>query len=309
VSAASGSFLRRLQGKFDTHHDFTSSVRQRAIADLACVVSLTVLGIYFLAIGPWGWELTIPSGAGIAIICLWCLGLTGMVLCSSLPGVVARVLRQIGEGPAIEGSDEPDWLTRVRKYLYYPSAFATFLATAIGIEVSGGLVNSPFTSVFFGGILGAQQLSRYRLSSMVFILFGVLSSGLMALYEAAFGVPDQPPAPPELGFFALAASFLLAAICTHVAKPTNYQAKGQFPPPTHAELYRVPSENSWRFSLHHGGTRLDTTLDLTPGSSAQEAEDCLTAIVLSLCVSGQHRVEWHTEGGPERRIGYVRKTT
>jgi hypothetical protein len=309
VKAASGSLLRRLQGKFDTHHDFTSSVRQRAIADLACVVALTMLGLYFLAIGPWGWELTIPSGAGIAIVCLWCLGIAGMVLSSSLPGVVLRALRQLGEGPAIEGADEPDWLTRVRKYLYYPAAYAIFLATAIGIEVSGGLVNSPFTSVFFAGILGAQQLSRYRLGSMVFIIFGVLATGLIAMHEAVFGVPEQPPAPPAFGFFALAASFLLAAICTHVAKPTNYRARGLFPQPTHAELYQVSSENSWRFSLHHSGTRLDTTLDLAPGSSAQEAQDCLTAIVLNLCASGQYRVEWRTEGGPERKVGYVRKAS
>lgn len=308
MKAAPGGFLRRLQGKFGTHHDFTSSVRQRAIADLACVVILTMVGLYFLAIGPWGWELTIPGGAGIAVLCLWCLGFAGMVLSGSLPGVVLRALRQLGDGPAIEGADEPDWLTRVRKYLYYPAAYATFLATAIGIEVSGGLVNSPFTAVFFAGILGAQQLSRYRLSSMVFILFGVLSTGLMALYEAAFGVPEQPPAPSDFGFFALAASFLLAAICTHVAKPTNYRARGRFPQPTHAELYKIPSEGSWRFSLHHSGTRLDTTLNLAPGSSAQEAQDCLTAIVLSLCTSG-HRVEWRTEGELERRVGYVRKAS
>jgi hypothetical protein len=49
--------------------------------------------------------------------------------------------------------------------------------------------------VLLAMILTAQQLSRFRLNSLLYLLFGVVVTGGLALYETVFGIRDVPPAP------------------------------------------------------------------------------------------------------------------
>lgn len=302
-----GGWFKRVHERFERHHDHISAVRQRAIANLACLVSISMAGLYYVAVNNWDWNLEISTATGIAVATLWSLGFAGMIYASSLPNILRKTWDQLGDGPAYEELDEPPWLTTSRKYAYYPAAYATFVATGISVEMSGGLVNSPFTAVFFTMILGAQQLSRYKLNSRLFIIFGVSATLLLALYQEVFGIQPQPTAPPALSFSILAASFLVTALCTHAAKPINYRPSGDYPDPTHAELHYGHGEGRWRFALYNRGTQLDPLIDADEQSlTVGEAEEKVATIALSLCTHGQSHIDWRTADRGTEAVGYIR---
>lgn len=197
-------------------------------------------------------------------------------------------------------------MTSTRKYVYYPAAYFAFLAIAISVEISGGLVRSPFTAVFFAMILGAQQLSRYKLNSRIFIVFAVISTTVLGLYESAVGIPSQPAPPVELNFYILAASLFVTAMCTHAAKPINYRARGTYPDPTHAEVYKSTGDDLWRFALYHRSTRLDSVLNVKLGSSIHEAQAEVAAAALGLCAETKSQIEWRAQRDHSEALGYIR---
>jgi hypothetical protein len=293
------------RASFDRHHDRLSVTRQRTIANLACYVNVGNVALYLLAISEWDWRVSAPPAVvGVVVFLLTCSFL-GMLAASSFPNAVARHVGDLGERPAYEAAEEWPWLAKARKYLFYPAAYLNFITVAIWIEVSGGLVHSPYTSVLFAMVLGAQQLSRFTLNSGLFIGFGVVATGLLALYETFFGVRDAPEAPAQLDFYILALSFLVTALCTHAAKGKNYRAAGTYPKPSYVELYLAP-DGHWRFSLLYKGTRLDPRLE---GSSEHEtiseAKKRAEAILLDLCEKGC-LVEWRTSHRGDEAVGYVR---
>lgn len=299
--------LRALRASFDEHHDHTSIIRQRTIANLACVVEVAIAASYFVAVEYWGWDLAIPTAAAVVVIVLAGLGFAGMALASSLPKVLLDFLERLSDLPAAERIDEPSWLMSGRRYLYYPASYLTFIATGISVEITGGLVNSPFTSLFFAMVLGAQQLSRHKLNSLLLIGFGVFSTCALAAYEGLFGILREPRPPAALTFYILAFAFLVTALCTHAAKPKNYRAHGRFPDPSHAELYFSAAEERWRFALYCRGAKLDPIVDgSSPTMSMAEAQSVVEDLALELCRAGQERVEWRVAPRGVEAVGYIR---
>jgi hypothetical protein len=301
------SLLGRMRASFDAHHDHTSVVRQRTIANLALAVEIAIAVSYFVSVEYGGWHLEIARAAGVVVIVLASLGFIGMAMASSLPRVMLKLPESLSDVPVYEDLGEPQLLMSARRYLYYPASYLTFVATGIFVEVTGGLVNSPFTSLFFAMVLGAQQLSRFKLNSRIFIAFGVLATALLAGYEAVFGITGEPRPPAALTFYILAFAFLVTALCTHATKPENFRARGRFPDPSHAELYFSSSEALWRFSLYSRGSRLDAILDGSgPAMSMEDAQRAVAHAMLEICRHGQTTVDWQESPNGGETVGYVR---
>jgi hypothetical protein len=298
--------LATWRDRFNRHHDHVSVARQRVIANLVCVVDVGLVALYFVAVEAWGWHLSIPPTALAVALVLFALSFVAMLASSGLPIGFIRWVRGLGEAPTPGEEEEPRWLATSRKYLFYPAAYGNFVAVAIWIEVSGGLVHSPFTPVLFAMILTAQQLSRFKLNSWLFIGFGLVATVALALFERAFGVREEPEAPVQLAFYILALAFLITALCTHAAKATNYRASGRFPLPTHAELYGTP-DGRWRFSLYCGGTRLDPILECDhEPHTMEEAQEQVKALALELCGTERTGIVWRTSYRGDEAVGTLR---
>jgi hypothetical protein len=306
VASVSQKPLASARGSFDQRHDYLSAIRQQVIADLACIGDVVLVVLYLVAAARWHWHLDVPTGALIAFLVSLLLAFTGMLLCSSLPMVIGRDLIYLSAAHPYEEESDRSWLSLKRRYIFYPAAYLNIVAISIWIEVSGGIVASPFTPVLFAFVLTAQQLGRFRLNSLMFIATGIVITLILAAYQSVAGIHREPTAPRQLSFYILAAAFLVAAICTHVAKATNYRATGRIPDPTHVFIYRY-GDGSWRYSVHVRGTRLDSLLEIGAGASVQEAQAHVVKILDTLANDGYERVEWRVSVTADEAIGLIRR--
>jgi hypothetical protein len=287
--------------RFGRHHDYVSSRRQRRIADLALLMNAGIAVLYLWAVNHWNWHLDVSAGAEIATLGFWAAALIGMLAASSVPGAIPGFFNDIAEtdGRVIE----PHWLRNARKYVFYPAAYANFVAAAIWIEVSGGLVDSPFTPVLLAMILTAQQLSRFKLNSFLFLTFGAAATGALAVYESKAGILDVPPPPVMLTFWILVISFLVTALCAHALKQRNYRASKTYPSPSDIEVYR-DSAGSWRYAMYCRRTPLDPVLSESI-TTADDARVATLELVRGLCGNAQATVEWDTNRPTEEPAGRV----
>jgi hypothetical protein len=298
----------RIPGRlnFARRHDALSVIRQRVIANLACTVTVFLVALHLVASHVWRWHITVPTGAAVAFWLCFGLGWAGLLACSSLPIGLHRNVALLNSAWSYEPGDEPAWLARVRKYVYYPSGYLIFFSLAILIEVSGGVVASPFTAVLFALVLTAQQLGRFKLNSFVSIISAILITGALGLYQSLFGIQHEPAAPRQLTFALLAFAFLLTAVCTHVTKARNYRAAGVVPQPTHAALCQ-DAAGRWLYALYDRQTRLDSALACPPETTMADARQEVERIIESLVPTGYERTEWHGSHAGDEAAGYVRR--
>jgi hypothetical protein len=200
-------------------------------------------------------------------------------------------------------------LSRYRKFVYYPGVYLNFVAIAIFVEDSGGLVKSPFSAVLFALILGAQQLSRFKTNSRNYIAIGVATVAVLSAVEGVFGTRSVPSPPAQLYFWTLASALLLTALCTHSDKGTNYKARGRFPDPTLVELY-VDDAGTWRLALHCADARLDTPLEAPAGNtSLAEAQRLVEEYVWHICPSMRRAaIQWRMSDDQREALGSIGDT-
>jgi hypothetical protein len=295
-------WFKAARDRFERQHDYLSATRQRRIADLALVMNVVIAVLYVFAVQYWDWHLDVPASAQWATIGFWGAALLGMLAASSIPGAIAGFFDEISDHEAGRRR-EPLWIRNGRKYLFYPAAYFNFVAAAIWIEVSGGLVESPFTPVLFAMILTAQQLSRFTLNSSLFLAFGAVATGIIAIYETVAGIHEAPTPPPKLAFWILVASFVVTALCAHALKQRNYRASDSYPDPAVVEIYR-DSAGRWRYAMYCKRTPLDP---LVGGGHATvgAVKDAVSALVHGLCTKGQDHVEWDPDRPAEEPAGRV----
>jgi hypothetical protein len=295
-SRPSTSFARR--------HDFLSVRRQRRISNFACGLEAALVVIYLGTDNHWVSRLSIPTGAAIAFWLTFILGFLGYLTCSSFLMGVLSTLSGLTPGWNYEADDEPAWMATMRKYVFYPSGFLTLIAAAIMIEVSGGLVRSPFTPIVFALVLTQQQLGRFTTNSLIAIVTGIVTVVLLAGYEAVAGVRHEPPAPADLAFYILVFAFAVTALCGHLGKAKNVRASGKVPQPTHVALYKMDND-VWLYTLYDGGTRVDSSL---PGNPISGLDSAKTRMVEVLDELGPHRpIHWDDSRAGDETTGYIRK--
>jgi hypothetical protein len=271
-----------LVDRFIKHHDQLSIERQRRLASLQLFVNALLLVIYLIAIHVWGWRFNLTTGEKEAGWTVWIISLVLLIVASSFMMPILDVFQAGRSRPGGSADPEPTWLATYRKFVYYPAVLGNLAAIAVFIEQTGGLVRSPFAPVLFALILGAQQESRFKSNSRLYIIAGVVITVALVGFEKAFGTRSVPNPPSHLYFWIVAAVFLLTAILTHIDKAVNYKARGRFPEPSHIELY-VDDGGIWRFALHSKGTRLDPVVELPSlHATLVEAEKKVDSLVAPL---------------------------
>lgn len=277
-------FIRNLMNKFERHHDERSVQRQRSIATLTIYADLIVISLYAIAIFYWRWQ--IPRNLPLQALAysVFGIGLCLLTGASSLFRSAVTFFQGLGSPPAdTDVAAEPIALMRARKYLFYSGIFANFTGFCFFVELTGGIVKSPFTPVLYTMILAAQQLGRFRTNSAIFIGFGVAATGILLLVERIAGVVVASEPPARLSYLVLASAFLITAIFTHSDKARNFRARGITPIPSSVELYR-DGDGWWRYSLYRDRTRIDAPVSgANPGTSAEKAKQEIANLVAESC--------------------------
>lgn len=292
--------------KFDRHHDELSVRRQRTIARLALTINAVLLVVYFITTLTSHWHVRSgPLGLWLGAS-LWILSILSFSIAASVHGAVLAAIRNLGSRWQPQNSLERPFTAKLRKYVFYPGAYANFSAIAVLVEESGGLVRSPFTPVLFAVILTAQQLSRFKTNSRNFISFGILITGMMFLLEWINGVKRVPEPPSRLAFLILALSFLLTAFSAHTDRPPNYRAKGNFPDATHVELYRE-DRGTWRYVFHCNLARLDPMVETVASIiSLAAAKNYVHQRVQSEHSFGTHvDIRWEDAASGHESVGMI----
>jgi hypothetical protein len=297
-------WLKRARGQFERQHDYLSATRQRSIADLALGMNLVIAVLYVLAVTYWDWHLDVSALAQWATIACWGAALLGMLAASSIPGGIRGFFDGIIERGTGRRRPEAQWVRNARKYLFYPAAYCNFAAAAIWIEVSGGVVESPFTPVLFAMILTAQQLSRFKLNSRLFLGFGVLATGVLAIYETVAGIHEAPTPPPKLAFWILVAAFVVTALCAHALKQHNYRAAKTYPDPEVVEVYK-DSDQRWRYAISADQTPLDPVLGDGGLATVGAAKDAAKELLCGQCKEGQDDVQWEFDRPADEPAGRI----
>jgi hypothetical protein len=307
VRAVLSPFISR----FNRHHDELSVQRQRTLATLQLLVNLLVVVLYEVAITAWDWRFTLTPPEKTVAWTVWALSLLCLGFSSSLYATVTGLIRSLSSRPQHPISSEPAALSMYRKYVYYPGVYLNVVAIAIFVEASGGIVHSPFSAVLFALVLAAQQLSRFKTNSLLFISFGVVTTIVLSGVESLFGVHRVATPPAALYFWTLAGAFLLTALCTHSDKGENYRARGAFPAPSLVELY-VDDEGTWRFALHCAGARLDPVVETpTESASLPEAQHIVeghVARMLAATEDGEASIRWRVSRDRREALGYISET-
>jgi hypothetical protein len=90
----------------------------------------------------------------------WAGSMFLLVAASDVPKSPSVFGDAFSTGPAVPDTDMSQW-DRIRKYPYYGGVSLNLVAVAILVEMSAGLIRSPFTPVMYAIVLGGQQLGRY----------------------------------------------------------------------------------------------------------------------------------------------------
>jgi hypothetical protein len=280
---------------FIAHHDSMSSVRQRAISNIILIANVGLALLFAAATNIWGWRFAFGPTGIIVFSVTWTISLLCLILCSSLFAALSSAVEGLSTRPEAKRGQENPYLSGARKFFYYPGVFANIIAVAVVVEQSGGLIHSPFTAVLFAMVLAGQQLGRYRTNSSLFIVGGVVLTLLLLAYEGLEGIRVAQEPPRQLLFFILAASFLVAALFTHIEKRPNYRATGKFPPPTRVEIYS-DNNGTWRYALYCDRSPLDPVLEYeNPVHTVQEAKDLLKDKLTSIAAHAGLKepiIEW-----------------
>jgi hypothetical protein len=267
-------------------------------------MELGLVAIYLFTDDHWISRLSIPTGAEIAFWVALTLGFVGYLTCSSALMVALTTLSGLTPGWNYEEHDEPARIAAMRKYVFYLSGLLTLVAVAIMIEVSGGLVRSPFTPIVFALVLTQQQLGRFTTNSLIAIVTGIVTVVLLAGYEAVAGVRQEPPAPADLAFYILVFAFAVTALCGHLSKAKNVRASGQLPQPTHVALYKM-GDGVWLYTLYNGQTRLDSILRGDSITDMASAKIRMKEILDALAPHGP--IEWLDSHAGDETTGYIRR--
>lgn len=241
----------RLFKDFEKRHDIVSSARQQKIANVVIVVNILLYVLFQIARSIWSWDFQLGTVGAPIFYLAWLISMCFLVLASDVPYLFIGISQWLRANPPLvrAPSREPLEITRARKYPYYLGVLLNLGAIGILVEQSGGLVTSPFSPVLFAMILAAQQLGRYRSNSWFFILFGLGTIAMLAIYERFAGLRTVASAPDELVFWILLAGFTAAAVFTHVDKVPNFRAMGGHPHPSHAALSLDSDGQAWRITL------------------------------------------------------------
>jgi hypothetical protein len=190
------------------------------------------------------------------------------------------------------GSAAPDRFTRenatlasIRKWLFYPGVYLNALTLAILIEWTGRLFHSPFTPLLFALILGGQQLSRFRVSSSLYISFGILLTLSMLAYESTQPASQAPEPPAGLAFALLATSFLFPAVIGHFEKGHNPRAGGTRPLPRVVDV-SCNDHGVWNYCFYSSkGSRPINSIveDIHGGDGLQSVKDFCNQRLRALC--------------------------
>ena len=133
------------------------------------------------------------------------------------------------------------------EYFFYPGGYLAFIAAAILVETSGGLVQSPITPVLFALVLSAEQFGRFTLNSWIAIGAGVLAAAVLVGYETQIGVAHGFPGRATITIMAL--SFVVAGSCDAPRRSEELSRLGHM---SGADGRRDPSLQSRALALHGG---------------------------------------------------------
>jgi hypothetical protein len=162
-------------------------------------------------------------------------------------------------------------------------------------------------------ILGAQQLGRFRLNSLIYIVAGLVVTGVLLVLDLNAGHTAVPEPPASLAFTVLALSFLIPAVVGHVDKPRNYHASGEFPPPRLIEV-SCDGKDVWRYCLYpvHGARPIDPLVEGVVGvAGLEQAKTYAQERLDALCTAynqATHKLTWLGDGTGRRSVGQLTDT-
>jgi hypothetical protein len=299
--------MKNMMEDFERRHDRVSSRRQKSLTSIIITVNIVLYIAYEMAVRAWEWDFRFGPEGRLLFMTVWVASLFCLLPASGLFAAVARSFQEAGPIPGEVLKREDQAVSKLRKFFYYPGVYLNILAVAVLVELSGGLIESPYTPVLFGMVLAGQQLGRFRTNSKIFICTGAILVLALLFYERIFGIRVVPEAPAQLQFFILTSSFLIAALFTHLEKKPNYRAKGRFPPPQYVEIYYDDGHDAWRYALYERNSPLDPVIESSSGRKVEEVRNLiqkeLTSTASLLGLNG-FSLEW-PESSEKESVGYV----
>jgi hypothetical protein len=241
-------------------HDELAHERQQRLARLLVLANGLIGAISVAIIYATTWSLGLNRTEWVVIggliLVSW---LNLLIAAGSIGGAVNSVMSMMAEGSdASEKPVDARLLERWRMGFYYVGVWANLLALATIIEVTGGLVGSPFVALLIAFVLTGQQLSRFRMQSGLLYVSGLVVLLSMILLEPVFTKPSGP-APDELTLSVVAMALVASGWLNYVEKPHNYLVENRIRQPTRARIYR-DGAGVWRVVLLERIHRLDPVL-------------------------------------------------
>ena len=240
-------------------HDSIAFIRQRYLSVFLLLVDAAVAAISIpLAIHADWWPP--DTSANILIAVVGTLSVVNLLLAAGTVGGIRDTLSNATAATPVPRRRDTDVFADHRMVFYYLGVYFHIVGLALLVEVTGGLVTSPFTTYFFALVLTGQQLSRFKTQSTSLVIAGVAVSSAMFAYEHYFTpIGSGAPPPRSLNFALMALALVAGGMITNAEKDRNYLIEGRKAIPTHAHVY-LDAADKWHFVIYSDRHRLDPVL-------------------------------------------------